>query len=230
MNVVELGFAFLAGLAMIASPCILMLLPILLSTSLEQRSRPVFIIAGFVTGFGGVALLFARGVSIAGGSPAFLRQGAIFLLALFAILMLSPALYARTSSWLQGISDFGMKLSPSPGAGKLGGLLMGLSLGAVWTPCSGPILASIIALIAGSANLGWGLVLLLAFGTGTGLPMLLVAYGGKAITSRLAIVARNGTAIRRVFGIMMLFLVSYMQWQQYDELAGWIANGYQGWL
>lgn len=230
MNVVELGFAFLAGLAMIASPCIFMLLPILLGTSLEQRSRPVFIILGFVIGFGAVALFFAKGVSLAGNSPGVLRQLAIFLLAIFAILMLSPKLYARTSAMLQGISDLGIKLAPAPGAGKFGGLIMGLSLGAVWTPCSGPILASIITLVVGSTNMGWGLSLLMAFGLGTGLPMLLIAYGGKAVTSRLAIIARNGDAVRRVFGVMILILVAYMQWQQYDELAGWVENRYQGWL
>lgn len=230
MNVVELGFAFLAGLAMIASPCVLMLLPILLSTSLEQRSRPVFIILGFVTAFSTVAVFFAKGVSIAGSSPAVLRQAAILLLAIFAILMLSPKLYARMSVMLQGVSDFGIKLSPNPGAGKVGGFVMGLSLGAVWTPCSGPILASIITLIAGSSDIGWGLSLLVAFGLGTGLPMLLVAYGGKTISNRLAIIARNGVTVRRTFGVMMLILVAYMQWQQIDELPGWLANRYQGWL
>jgi cytochrome c-type biogenesis protein len=230
MYVIELGFAFLAGLAMIASPCVLMLLPILLGTSLEQRSRPVFIILGFVTAFGSVAVLFAQGVHIAGSSPGFLRQCAIVLLALFALPMLFPTLYARMGVMLQGVADLGLTLSPNPGAGKIGGLMLGLSLGAVWTPCSGPILASIITLIAGATNMGRGLGLLVAFGLGTGLPMLLVAYGGKAISSRLAFIARHGDAMRRAFGAVMLIVVAYMQWQQYDELAGWLANGYQGWL
>ena len=229
MNVVEPGFAFLAGLAMIASPCVLMLLPMLLGSSLERRSRPVFIILGFAIGFGAVALLFARGASVAGYSPAILRQLSIILLALFALMMLSPSLYARTSSMLQGVSDLGIRLAPAPGAGKLGGLVMGLSLGAVWTPCSGPILASIIALVAGASSIGSELVLLIAFGVGAGLPMLLIAYGGKAMSSRLAIIARNGDTVRRVFGVMMLILIVYMQWQQYDELAGWVGNGFQGW-
>jgi cytochrome c-type biogenesis protein len=230
MNIVELGFAFLAGLAMIASPCVLMLLPILLGTSVEQRSRPLFIILGFVTAFGTVAVLFAQGASIAGGSPALLRQFAIVLLAIFALLMLSPPLYARMSVMLQGVSDLGMRLGPNPGAGKVGGLIVGLSLGAVWTPCSGPILAAIITLVAGATSMGRGLGLLVAFGLGTGLPMLLIAYGGKAMSRRLSIVARHGDNVRRAFGALMLILVAYMQWQQYDDVAGWVAHRYQGWL
>ncbi len=230
MELIQLGFALLAGLAMIASPCVLMLLPILLGTTLERSSRPVFIILGFVTTFTVVALIFAKGVGIAGASPVVIRQVAIILLAGFAILLLSPSLYARVGGMLQAVSDLGYKVTPNPGAGKAGGFLMGASLGAVWTPCSGPMLASIIALVAGSTHTGAGLALLLMFGVGTALPMLLVAYGGKAITARLPLLARNGTGIRAGFGVVTLILVAYMQWQQYDEAAGWIANKYQGWL
>ncbi|ATQ77689.1 cytochrome C biogenesis protein [Massilia violaceinigra] len=230
MNIMELGFAFLAGLAMIASPCILMVLPILLGATLERSSRPIFIVLGFVTAFTLVALAFATGASLSGASPVLIRQVAIILLAGFSIVLLSPSLYARVSARLQSVSDLGVRLTPNPGAGKAGGFILGLSLGAVWTPCSGPVLASIIALVAGSASRGWGLVLLVAFGLGSGLPMLLIAYGGKTINTRLPILARKGAALRRGFGIATLILVAYMQWQQYDEAAGWIANRYQGWL
>ncbi|MDQ1924029.1 cytochrome c biogenesis CcdA family protein [Massilia pseudoviolaceinigra] len=230
MNLMELGFAFLAGLAMIASPCVLMVLPILLGATLERSSRPIFIVLGFVTAFTLVALAFATGASLSGASPVLIRQVAIILLACFSVVLLSPGLYTRVSARLQSVSDLGLKLTPNPGAGKAGGFILGLSLGAVWTPCSGPVLASIIALVAGSASRGWGLVLLVAFGLGTGLPMLLIAYGGKTINARLPILARKGAALRRGFGIATLILVAYMQWQQYDEAAGWIANKYQGWL
>jgi cytochrome c biogenesis protein CcdA len=227
---IEMGFAFLAGLAMIASPCVLMLLPILLSTSLAQRSRPVFIVLGFVIGFAAVALAFAQGARFAGASPVLIRQVAIVMLGLFALVLLWPRLYLRMGTLLQGVSDLGVKLLPAPGAGKAGGLLMGLSLGAVWTPCSGPMLASIITLVAGAQDLGRGLGLLLAFGLGTGLPMLLIAYGGKTVLERLPLLARNAERLRRGFGFVTLILVIYMQWQQFSEAAGWLANKYQGWL
>lgn len=229
MDGIELGFALLAGLAMIASPCVLMLLPILLGTTLERSSRPVFIVLGFVTAFTAVALLFAKSIGIAGFSPVLLRQIAIVLLAVFAIMLLWPALYSRVSVMLQSVSDLGMKIAPAPGAGKAGGFVVGLSLGAVWTPCSGPVLASIITLVAGAGSSARGLALLLMFGLGTALPMLLVAYGGQAALRHLPLLARNGAVLRRGFGIVMLILVTYMQWQQYDEAAGWIANRYQGW-
>jgi len=227
---IEMGFAFLAGLAMIASPCVLMLLPILLSTSLAQRSRPVFIVLGFVTGFAAVALAFAQGARFAGISPVMIRQVAIIMLGVFAVVLLWPRLYQRMGVLLQGVSDLGVKMVPAPGAGKAGGFLMGLSLGAVWTPCSGPVLASIIALVAGAQHLGRGLGLLLAFGVGTGLPMLLIAYGGQSVLERLPLLARNGERLRRAFGVLTLILLVYMQWQQSTDAAGWLANKYQGWL
>ncbi len=230
MNFMELGFAFLAGLAMIASPCVLMLLPILLGTSLERSSRPVFIVLGFVCAFTAVAIIFAKGVALAGLSPILVRQLAIILLAAFAVLLLWPAAYARVGRMLQPVADAGLDLAPNPGAGKSGGFVLGLSLGAVWTPCSGPVLASIIALVAGATSTAAGVALLIVFGIGTALPMLLIAYGGKSVTARLSVLARNSAAVRRGFGIATLIVVAYMQWQQYDEAAGWIANRYQGWL
>lgn len=230
MHTVELGFSFLAGLAMIASPCVLMLLPMLLGVTMEQRSRPLFIILGFVTAFTVVALLFAKGASFIGVSPIWIRQVSIILLAVFALAMLWPHLYERISKALNVVSDLGLKLSPQPGAGKAGGFVMGLSLGAVWTPCSGPVLASIIALVASTANLAWGLSLLLVFGLGAAIPMLIIAYGGKSISVKLPLFARNSDKLRKTFGVLMLILVAYMQWQQLTDAAGWVANKYQGWL
>lgn len=230
MDGMELVFAFLAGLAMIASPCVLMLLPIVLGTSSARSSRPLFIMLGFVTAFVAMAMLFAKGVSLAGLSPVVVRQAGIVILALFAAVLWSERLYARTGTLLQGVSDAGVRLVPAPGPGRAGGFILGLSLGAVWTPCSGPVLMSIVALAASSAATSRALALLLAFGVGTTIPMLLVAYGGKAVIHRLPALARNALPVRRVFAALTLLMAGFMQWQQSAEAPGWIANGFQGWL
>lgn len=230
MAEMELIFAFLAGLAMIASPCVLMLLPIILGASSVRSSRPLFIMLGFVTTFVAVALVFAKGVSLAGISPAMIRQMGIVFLALFAAVLWSDRLYARMGQLLQPVSDAGVQLVPAPGPGRAGGFALGLTLGAVWTPCSGPVLMSIVALVASSAGTGRGLVLLLAFAIGTAIPMLLVAYGGKAVLGRLPELSRQARTVRRVFAVLTVVLAAFMQWQQLADASGWIANRFQGWL
>jgi thiol-disulfide isomerase/thioredoxin/sulfur carrier protein ThiS len=88
--------------------------------------------------------------------------------------------------------------------GFFGGFLLGMSLGLIWTPCVGPILASVISLaLTGSVN-GAAFFITLAYATGTGIPMLAFTYGGRQLFQKIPWLLENTGRIQRGFGVVMI--------------------------
>ncbi|WP_457831760.1 cytochrome c biogenesis CcdA family protein, partial [Staphylococcus aureus] len=71
------------------------------------------------------------------------------------------------------------------GSGNWGGFVLGMTLGVVWTPCAGPVLGSILTLVATSSELAKSALLLFVYALGAGVPMLAIAYGGQYVTTRV---------------------------------------------
>ena len=222
-NLLETPLALLAGLLTIASPCILPVMPILLGTSVDRpdRVRPLFIIAGFILSFAAFAMLLgavSSGVHIAQGA---LRNTATALLALSGLLRVWPAPYewlmARVEHPLQRI---GTAISPGVPAGSsnTGGFVLGMSLGAVWTPCAGPVLASILVLVVKAQDLQWSALLLALYAIGASIPMLAIIYGGQYITRRVRVVARHAPRLQQIFGVLVV-LTALAIYLQYDVLV-----------
>ena len=110
--------------------------------------------------------------------------------------------------------------------GALGGLLLGTTLGLVWTPCAGPVLGSILTLVATSKNIAWASTLLIAYAIGAAIPMLAIAYGGQAATTRVRSLARISPRLQQGFGVVVIAfaLAAYFQ---YDTLiVAWLTGFY----
>jgi cytochrome c biogenesis protein CcdA len=229
MDFIDPPLALLAGVLTIASPCVLPLLPVVLGTSVDRggRARPLFIVSGFVLAFAalGVAL------SLLSQSAAFaheaVRGASTALLALFGLLRIWPRPYdwlaARLGGSLQRLT------LPSGGdlGGNAGGFVLGMSLGAVWTPCAGPVLASILILVAKAQDIAHSGVLLLLFAIGAGIPMLGIAYGGRFIAARVRRIARYSGRLQQGFGVLLILTAAAIHFQ-YDVLAyAWISGLFQ---
>src|SRR5438876_4941087 len=184
----NLVLALLAGVVTIAAPCTLPMLPILLGASVGQTSkaRPVTIAAGFVLSFSLVALTLSAITRVFDFDPNVLRSAAAILLIGFGLLMLWPAPFEWLSSRLGGFTGSG-DISRQ---GLLGGFVLGTTLGLVWTPCAGPVLGSILTVIATSKDTAWAGTLLVVYAIGAAIPMLLIAYGGQAVTARVRSLTR----------------------------------------
>lgn len=199
--------SFGAGLATVASPCVLPILPLILGAGLapaagSSRWRPLAIVAGFVLAFAGAALLFGASTRVLGLSPQGLRQASIGLLALFGLSLLWPRLLAWLVRPLAGLAGRAQGWGHGPGLLAAAGL--GMSLGLVWTPCAGPVLAATLALVATQEQPGQAAGLLAAYALGAGVPMLLIAHGGQALNGRVRALARHAEALRRGFGVLVL--------------------------
>ena len=224
----NLVLALLAGIVTIAAPCTLPVLPILLGASVGHtgKLRPAMIALGFVLSFSVVALALSAITRIFDFDPNVLRTGAAVMLLGFGLLMIWPTpfewLSIRVSSFINGGSA---ALVPQ-GRGNLGGFVLGTTLGLVWTPCAGPVLGSILTLVATSRDIAWASALLVVYAIGAALPMLAIAYGGQAATTSVRSIARYSPRLQQAFGVVVIAfaLLSYFQ---YDTLiVAWLTGFY----
>jgi cytochrome c-type biogenesis protein len=218
-DLLEPTLAFLAGLFTIASPCVLPVMPILLGTSVERpdRKRPLFIIAGFIVTFASLALTLGAVSSAVHLAQHTLRDTATALLALFGLLRLWPAPFEWIMARMPVLSSFGAG-STQPASGNTGGFVLGMSLGAVWTPCAGPVLASILVLVVKAQDLKWSALLLALYAIGAALPMLGVIYGGQYAIRQSRSIARIAPRLQQVFGVFVILTAAAIYFQ-YDTLA-----------
>jgi cytochrome c-type biogenesis protein len=220
----NLVLALLAGVITIAAPCTLPMLPILLGASVGQtsRARPVMIAGGFVLSFSVVALALSAITRVFDFDPNVLRSSAAILLAGFGVLMLWPAPFERLISHLGGFSATGVATDPS----VFGGFVLGTTLGLVWTPCAGPVLGSILTVIATSNDTAWASLLLVTYAIGAAIPMLAIAYGGQAVTTRVRSLARIAPRLQQGFGVVVIGFAA-LSWFQYDTLiVAWLTHFY----
>src|SRR5436189_2066791 len=134
-----LAFAVVAGAGTAVSPCVLPVLPALLSAGAPGgRRRPLGVVVGLVATFTltvvGIASV-VHGVGLAGG---FLRTLAVLVLLGFGISLIVPAFAARLEAPLSRLARFGPR---SAGTGFGSGAVVGAAFGFVYAPCAGPILA-----------------------------------------------------------------------------------------
>jgi len=201
-------FSFLAGIVTIAGPCILPLLPIILGTSTARThpSRPLFIILGFILSFSFFAILFSVFGQTLGITPDTFRIIATVIIGLFGIMLLFPKIQETIFARLQPLISKATPKTDLAGGGLWSGFVLGASLGLVWTPCAGPVLGSILTLIASKQNLAQAGALLIAYALGAGLPMLAIAYGGQAAVTRVRTLAKCTNTIQRVFGVIIILV------------------------
>ena len=225
---VTLLFALLAGIVTVAAPCTLPVLPVLLGASIGQttKARPVFIALGFVASFTVVAIVFSAITQILGIDSDSLRTVAIGLLLIFGFLMLWPRplnwLGARADNLLNRIDRIPLQAQ----RGNVGGFVLGTTLGLVWTPCAGPVLASILTVIATAPHIEWGALLLMIYAVGAAVPMLAIAYGGQFATTRVRSLARFSHRLQQGFGVLVMVFAVAM-YLQYDVLVtAWLSQFY----
>ncbi|QWG18915.1 cytochrome c biogenesis CcdA family protein [Bradyrhizobium sediminis] len=224
----NLVLALLAGVVTIAAPCTLPVLPILLGASVGQtgRVRPAMIAAGFVMSFSATALALSAITRVLDFDPNSLRTAATVLLLGFGLLMIWPGPFEWLSIRLNGRLNSGAAGSTASRQGNFGGFVLGTTLGLVWTPCAGPVLGSILTVVATSPDTAWASLLLIVYAIGAAIPMLAIAYGGQAVTTRVRSVAMISPRLQQGFGVVVIAfaVASYFQ---YDTLiVSWLTAFY----
>jgi cytochrome c biogenesis protein CcdA len=223
----NLVLALLAGIVTVAAPCTLPMLPILLGASVGQtgRLRPAMIALGFVISFSAAALLLSAITDIFDFDPTALRTGAAILLLGFGLLMVWPAPFEWLTIRLNGVAG-GAAAHAASTRGNIGGFVLGTTLGLVWTPCAGPVLGSILTVVATSKDTASASALLVVYAIGAAIPMLAIAYGGQAVTTRVRSIARISPRLQQGFGVVVIAF-AILSYFQYDTLiVAWLTAFY----
>ncbi|MCJ2058242.1 cytochrome c biogenesis CcdA family protein [Methylobacterium sp. J-048] len=203
------GFAFLAGLLSVLSPCVLPLVPIVLGTAAsEHRFGPVALALGLALSFTAIGLFVATiGFSIGLDGDVFRSAGAVLLLILGVVLML-PRLQARFATATGPVGAWAEERFGGFGSGGLSGQFgVGLLLGAAWSPCVGPTLGAASLLAARGEHL-WSVALtMLAFGIGAAAPLMLLGFVSReALIRWRGGLAAAGKGVKVALGLVMVAL------------------------
>ena len=194
-------FAFLSGIVTILSPCILPVLPIIFSVTVGGKRKPLGVVVGFIVSFSLFTLALSALVQALSISVDTLRIVAIVIIITFGITLLIPKLQLALESILSKVAR--MK-GTSKRDGFFGGTMTGLSLGLVWTPCVGPIMASVISLAVSQQVDGGSVIIVAAYSLGTAIPMFAIMAGGRKLLNHFPKLTGKTKDIQRFFGIIMI--------------------------
>lgn len=215
--------AFISGVLTVFSPCVLPILPIILASGIDGKvARIRGMIAGLVISFTIASLSLAAIVRAFGVSADVIRNFAVLLLAIFGLSMVFPIIWEKAQVFIEKYWKFQPVHNKSNGFG--GGFLTGVSLGIVWTPCIGPVVATVATLAAVNQFSAGTVFIAFAYALGTGLPLYFVAKGGKSVTARLGIFKQNNKQVRQVFGMIILATALFI-WTGADRiLQAWTLS------
>jgi cytochrome c biogenesis protein CcdA/thiol-disulfide isomerase/thioredoxin len=205
-------FGFIAGAATALSPCVLPVLPIALSAGATGgRRRPLGIVAGLAVSFTFATVAAVYVISALGLPNDFLRKLAIAVLLGFGIVLMIPTLAARVEAWT---SRFASRAGVVEGTGDgfWSGTAVGASLGLVYAPCAGPILAGVITLSASQSFSTGRLAVALSYGIGSAVVLYFLMLGGRKVARPLA---RRGAGLQVAMGAVMV-LVALAMLGNYD--------------
>ena len=219
--------AFAAGIITAFTPCILPVLPIVLAggASGETKRRPYAIAAGLITTFTLFLLAGAWLWGLIGVSAKHQIQIGAILLLVLAVTLIVPK--------VGELVERPFRVLTRRRAGELGGgFFLGASLGLVFVPCGGPVLASLTANVATNRVGGWIVVIAIAYAVGAALPMLAIARGSRGLATRFR---RHAQAVRIAGGVLMgaSAIVIYQGWAETLQTrvpgyAHWVQDAIEG--
>ncbi|MBB4171059.1 MULTISPECIES: cytochrome c biogenesis protein DipZ [unclassified Rhizobium] len=197
--------AYLAGVLTIVSPCILPVLPFVLSRAGQPFTRSILpMLIGMIVTFAGVATLAAVGGSWAVHANEIGRYVAIALIAGFGVTLLSPRIAAVVT---RPAVALGSRLSQQA-SGKKGSVgtsfLLGVATGLLWAPCAGPILGLVLT---GAALQGANVqttLLLTAYAAGAATSLAMAVLAGEKVFAAMKRSLGVGERVRQGLGVAVL--------------------------
>lgn len=201
--------AVVAGLLTSLSPCVIAALPFVISSSFTHGRRgPLLIVAGLILSFVALGVAFALTSQIFGLDQDLLKNAAAVLFLIIGIIILVPKATAASSELLSGLANASNNIAnKTQQYGLLGQFILGLLLGFVWSPCTGPSLGYALTLVTQKGEVVFGAFIMLIYGLSASLPLIFIAYFSRNF------VQKNMSNIDRIQGYvkkaMGVFLIAF---------------------
>ncbi len=214
-----IAFSFLAGVTTIIAPCVWPILNIIFSSSLQNKSksRPLGITLGIILSFSVFTLSISYLVSLFHINPNIFRLFSTAVIAVLGLCMLIPTFSLFLESLISKLSSRFGSAPQKNGSGFSGGFITGLSLGIIWSPCAGPILAA-IALLASTRAVTYSAVFVtLSYALGAGIPLFLFSLGSQKLLAKTRFLSPYTGIIQKIFGVVMI-LTAFAIYNNYDQV------------
>ena len=221
-------FALIAGFGTAFSPCVLPVLPLALGgAATGGRRRPLGIALGLAASFAFATLALAYVIAALGLPDDLLRTLAVVSLLVFGVVLLVPPLAARFEAWVSRVVP--SRTAGTTGEGFGSGVVLGASLGLLYVPCAGPILAAVLTVQASQELSAQRLVTGVGYAIGTAAGVFLVLIAGRRVLGRLR---ANAGRFQMAMGlVMVLFAVLTLGGVDgsfrrvvADSLPSWLVN------
>ncbi len=198
-DTINIALVFSAGIASVLSPCVLPVIPIVVTgTSDDHKSRPVLIVLGLSITFVLMGVLSSLFGSAIGTKMIYIEKIAGALIALFGILLLFNI---NLFKHLGFFSQFAQKSH-----GRFGGFILGLTLGIIWIPCIGPMLSGVLAMVAAQGKVTTGILLLFIYSAGFSVPMLVAGYASQFFRKRFRSIGKFPYFVNSISGLILIAL------------------------
>ncbi len=213
-SVGSLGVSFVAGVLSTLSPCVLPILPLIIGGALSHSKRSLFALAlGLALSYVVVGMFVATiGFSMGLDADLF-RIVASAMLIIIGVVLVSTALQHKFAHMTASVGNTGHSMigrfTPK---GVTGQFLLGLLLGAAWSPCVGPTLGAAVMLASQGKNLGHVAEVMALFGIGAALPLLILGFLSRELfvvwRGKMMHASHHGKKvlgiIAIVFGVIMI--------------------------
>lgn len=203
----HLGLSLLAGSLTTLSPCVFPILPLVIGGAVQaNRLAPIAMGVGMALSFALIGILLGALGPVLDIDSDSIRLFGAWLLISFGLVMLIPALNRRFTEWMLPIASSANAASARlDGSSLSGAFLLGGVLGLVWSPCSGPLLASALTLVASEGGAWQGGIILGLFGIGAAIPLVAVAYASRrGFSVARGWVLQRIDLIKKAFGVLIL--------------------------
>lgn len=207
MKDLTIGIVFMAGIASYLSPCFLPLIPIYIgyltggAVGEGKNRRTIPNSLGFILGF---TIIFVLLGATASGIGRFLLiyknilnivlGSVIIIMGIFYTGIINPSFMNREKR----INYSGKKTS------FFGATIFGGALALGWTPCIGPILASVLALAASKSSVTYGMFMLFVYSMGIAVPFFITALIIQGASKKIRAIMKYSSVIKIVSGVIMI--------------------------
>ena len=203
--ITDLGIALLAGGLTTLNPCVFPILPLVIGSAVQaNRQAPLLMGLGMATAFALLGLLTGLLADSVGFDADLLRDITAILLIVFGLTLVIPQAKEVFTRFISPLASGANQLSGGlSGKSSASAFLMGMLLGLIWTPCSGPLLVSTLAMAADEGAIQAS-VTLAFFGLGAAVPLVSVGYLSQAKLGRLrAWVLTHGARSQQIMGLLL---------------------------